>query len=301
VQPELTPSSATRIEAALRRGRIEDLAELLYALRRGRRVSAPPPEALRRAEELGLIETAPHRDARITPLGAKVSDSLTEYSLWQQRGKCHHCAEEVDALRLERLRGKKILEVGCGAGVNLLSLQRGTRVVGVDVEPLYLQFAAILARVEGEPAPCRVCAVAERLPFEESSFDVALFHGSLQYMQIERALREAARVVRPGGRVIAIVGDLQQAVGGFGRERPLLKLPPAEFLREARAIAGMLVYPWVGRLLLEPAGPVYPTQRRYRRWLEQAGLSLNPQATRRLTNGVCYVADKPAPALLAVG
>ena len=289
----LTSDLAGRIEARLRTAYDDDLPELLWKLRRSRDVSVPPPAALRQARDLELVETAPEEPLRLTPLGAKVSDSLVEYAYWKQRGKRHHWSEEVQALGVERLRGKRILEVGCGAGVNLLSLQRCAEVVGIDVEPLYLQFTAVLAHLEGMPSPPRVCGLAESLPFPDESFDVALFHGSLPYMRIPVALREAARVLRPGGTLLAIQSDLGQALRfRLGRNGWGL-LSPRVLLREARAASGMLVYPWLGRVLVEPFAPVHATDRQLRRWLERAGLVVNDAETCRVEHEVCYVAEKP--------
>jgi ubiquinone/menaquinone biosynthesis C-methylase UbiE len=292
----LTRRQAELLEETLRSSAVEGLVALLWRLRRGLRVAPPPAEALRQARELELVEPGPEAALRITPLGAKVSDSLSEHAYWKERGKRHHSSEEVDALRVERLRGMRILEIGCGAGVNLLSLQRHAEVVGIDVEPLYLQFTEILAHLEGVPVPTRVCGRAERLPFEDESFDVALFHGSLPYMHIEHALEEAARVLRPGGRAIAILGDLRQTLRDRLRARRWTLLEPGVFLREARGFAGMLVYPWVGRLILKPFDPIHTTRRRTRRWLVQAGLRPNTHESRMGSHEVCYVADKPASA-----
>lgn len=289
-----TRSHAERLEALLGSTSVEDLTRLLWRLRRRLRVDAPPLGVLRTARELEFV--APARDSalRITALGAKVSDSLCEYVYWKERGRRHHSSREIGALHPERLRGKRILEVGCGAGVNLLSLQRCAEVVGVDVEPLYLQVAASLARVEGVRAPPRVSGRAECLPFADGAFDVALFHGSLPYMRIERALRESARVLRPGGRMIAIVSDLHQTVRDRVRARSWTLFAPSVFLREARGLAGMLAYPWVGRLGLKPFDPVHTTRARTRRWILEAGLVLNERESCMRPGDVCYVADKPA-------
>jgi ubiquinone/menaquinone biosynthesis C-methylase UbiE len=291
---QLTERHAALLEETLRASSVEALVELLWRLRRGRSVASPAPRALRQARELELVEPASHEELRLTALGAKVSDSMSEYAYWKERGKRHHSSDEVGALSVERLRGKRILEIGCGAGVNLLSLQRCTDVVGIDVEPLYLRFGEILARLEGVPVPARVCGSAEHLPFEDASFDIALFHGSLPYMRIEHALCETARVLRPGGRAIAIFSDLRQTLRDRLRSRRWTMLSPGVFLREARGFAGMIAYPWVGRLILKPFDPIHTTRHRTRRWLSQAGLVPNAEESRMGSHEVCFVADKPA-------
>lgn len=293
----MTPSHAALLEETLRLSSTDELVALLWRLRRSLRVTAARPEALRQARALAFVEPQHDAQLRITPLGAKVSDSLSEYEYWKQRGKRHHSSEEVGALRVENLRGRRILEVGCGAGVNLLSLQRCADVVGVDVEPLYLQLAEILAHLEGVPVPVRVCCRAEHLPFDDASFDVALFHGSLPYMDIEHALSETARVLRPGGRAIAILSDLRQTVRDRVLARRWTLLTPGVFLREARGFAGMLTYPWIGRRILKPFDPIHTTRARTRRWFTAAGLLPNAQESCMGAREVCYVADKPAHAV----
>jgi SAM-dependent methyltransferase len=291
----LTPALAARMEAGLRGAHDGELTAFLWKLRR-RLASAPPsPAALRQARELELVEPGPAAPLALTPLGAKVSDSLTEYGYWKERGKRHHFSEEIPALRVENLRGRRILELGCGAGVNLLSLQRCAEVVGVDVEPLYLRFGEVLAHLENVPAPTRVCALAERLPFEDASFDVALFPGSLPYMQIQAALHETARVLRPGGRVIAVHSDLGQARALHARQRRERGLGLGSRLRHARALIGTLLYPWLGRALLAPFAPIHAPDLQMRRWLRSAGLRMNEYESRRTEHEICYVADKRDP------
>jgi ubiquinone/menaquinone biosynthesis C-methylase UbiE len=301
---QLTDRHAAAIEEALRADSvpassprsssrsIEQLVASLWRLRRGLPVPASEGRELELARELGLVEPADGAPPRLAPIGGKVSDSLCEWVWWRQRGKRHHHAQEFDAVRVERLRGKRILEIGCGSGVNLLSLQRHADVTGVEIEPIYLRVAAIFARVEGLPLPPLLCARAERLPFADDSFDVALFPGSIYYMEIEQALAEASRVLRPGGRLIVLASDFSQAVRHRLQARRWSMLQPGILLREARGLAGMLAYPWFGRALLAPGAPIHVSRARARRWLARAGLRPNLEETWSSEVEVGYVADK---------
>jgi len=288
----LPPEQARRLEQALRGGLRHGLAEFLWKLRRRQTVDDDARAAEAEARALGLLSSA-EAPLSVTPVGALFSDSLTEYELWKARGRCHHGARELAALAPERLRDRRVLEVGCGAGVNLLALQREAEVVGVDLEPLYLQLGGLLARVEGLELPARLCARAEALPFADATFDVVLFPGSLPYMRLASALGEAARVLAPGGRVIVIQSDLDQMLRlrlGQGRWRR----SPGGLLRELRALAGMAAYPLCGRGLLPRAAPVHLSARRMEDLLARVGLSVVREHSVRQGDEHCYVADKRA-------
>lgn len=289
----LTDEHCARLEATLRSAIGDLLTELLWCARRRLTVGRPSGEAMRHALDLELVEPARGGAPRITDLGAGVADSLSEYGYWKGRGRVHHRESEVDALGLERLRGRRVLEVGCGAGVNLLSLQGCAEVVGIDVEPGYLRVTPVLARLEGLPVPARLCAQAEHLPFQDASFDVTLFFGSLPYMRIEQALHEAARVLRPGGRLIAIHSDLAQVLQLRAGRHGWRLARPGVFLRELRAALGMVLYPWFGRLFVRSAAPVHATRRQTYRWLERAGLRASARTCRTIADEACFVADKP--------
>jgi SAM-dependent methyltransferase len=97
-----------------------------------------------------------------------------------------------------------VLDVGCGTGGFAISIARhtGASVVGCDLRPALIAYAEEKARAEGT-AVRWVVADAERLPFDDESFDRVLM--SLVVHQIRdrgRALAEAFRTLRPGGRLV---------------------------------------------------------------------------------------------------
>lgn len=108
-------------------------------------------------------------------------------------------AAELDYL-LRHLRPEdEVLSVGCGPAIIESGLaEHGFSIVGLDVSP---------QAIAGAPETLRtVVAPAEQLPFADASFDVVLFIVSLQFVENYRqALFEARRVLRPGGRVIALL------------------------------------------------------------------------------------------------
>jgi SAM-dependent methyltransferase len=98
-------------------------------------------------------------------------------------------------------RAPRLLHLGCGLGAKTETLRRlGYDAVGVDVDD------ALVARARVSfPRPHFVTADAQRLPFGDGSFDVVFSFSTLQLVDDrEQALREAARVLRPGGRAIFI-------------------------------------------------------------------------------------------------
>jgi ubiquinone/menaquinone biosynthesis C-methylase UbiE len=117
----------------------------------------------------------------------------------------------------------RVLEVGCGTGVLTRALARGSNVravVGVDVAPSLLgkarELAAALTNVTFREADAR------RLPFEDETFDVAVFGSTLIHVPgPERALTVAFRVLRPLGSLAAFDGDYATTTVALGDHDPL--------------------------------------------------------------------------------
>jgi SAM-dependent methyltransferase len=138
-------------------------------------------------------------DLEITrhPVGSRgFFDDLDQYHF----EKLHHLLRLVP---FESSRGKSILEVGCGAGVDLARFAKG----GADVTGVDLSASAIaLARANFEQQQLRgrfEIADGERLPFADDTFDLVFAHGVVQYTPDPRRLiEECRRVLKPGGDAI---------------------------------------------------------------------------------------------------
>jgi len=107
----------------------------------------------------------------------------------------------IDDLEVGILRpyvvGRRVLEVGCGTGLILSRIAPWAEsAVGIDLSPGMLSHA----RRRGLDVHH---GSATELPFEDASFDTVCSFKVLAHVEpIELALREAARVVRPGGHVV---------------------------------------------------------------------------------------------------
>jgi SAM-dependent methyltransferase len=110
--------------------------------------------------------------------------------------------------------GGATLELGCGEGRVARDLQdRGHRVTGVDSSPTLLD-AASSADPDGE----YVLADAASLPFSDATFDLVVAYNSLMDIEdMPGALHEAARVLRPDGRLCACVTHPVADAGRFER------------------------------------------------------------------------------------
>jgi SAM-dependent methyltransferase len=97
--------------------------------------------------------------------------------------------------------GKHVLEYGCGTGSYAFALaDGGASVVGIDISNTAIE----MARAKGYPPdnPRFQLGNAEALEFADGSFDVVCGTSILHHLDIDRAMSELRRVLKPGGRGI---------------------------------------------------------------------------------------------------
>jgi SAM-dependent methyltransferase len=102
--------------------------------------------------------------------------------------------------RFEEGRGKRVLEVGVGAGTDFVNWVRcGAVATGVDLTDHGIALTRERLALEGLDAELRV-ADAENLPFEDETFDIVYSYGVLHHSpDTPRAVREVHRVLKRGG------------------------------------------------------------------------------------------------------
>ena len=102
------------------------------------------------------------------------------------------------------LKGKHLLEIGCGMGYDSLEfLKRGVKVTATDLTHNAIKMAKRHFEIEGVQAEdCRVESVLD-LKFEDGTFDAVWANGVVHATgDTPRALQEIRRVLKPGGRAI---------------------------------------------------------------------------------------------------
>ena len=102
------------------------------------------------------------------------------------------------------VRGKRIVDFGCGSGANSVLLAgRGAHVWGVDISEDLIRLAARRLSVNGrEGGASFVVGSAHDLPFPDASIDLVFGIAILHHLDLDLVSREVYRVLKPGGRAI---------------------------------------------------------------------------------------------------
>ncbi|MFI4996383.1 MAG: class I SAM-dependent methyltransferase [Hyphomicrobiales bacterium] len=163
----------------------------------------------------------------------------------------------------------RVLDLGCGAGhVSFNAAPRALEVVAYDLSFEMLEVVARSAAERGLGNITTRQGVAEKLPFEDESFDCVLSRYSAHHWRdFEAGLREAARVLKPSG----IAGFVDAVSPG----RPLLDtyLQAVELLRDPSHVRDYSRAEWEGAMVragLQP-GPagVHRLRLEFGSWVER--------------------------------
>jgi len=104
---------------------------------------------------------------------------------------------------LGNLKNKKVLDVGCGGGTDILFYEKlGADVYGIDPSKFMVNAAKKIIK---QPNKIKIGG-AEKIPFDKNFFDIVAGRFSLHYIKdLDKAYREIARVLKPNGLFVAIV------------------------------------------------------------------------------------------------
>lgn len=102
------------------------------------------------------------------------------------------------------LKGKTVLDVGCGDGHDLLTYRQmgSKKLFGIDPSQ---EMVALAKETVGRHATIKKCSV-ESTPFRARQFDIIIGRYSLHYVpSIDKAYKEMNRILKPGGAMIMVV------------------------------------------------------------------------------------------------
>jgi ubiquinone/menaquinone biosynthesis C-methylase UbiE len=220
------------------------------------------------------------RRRRVTSRAASNYDLYvrTEWDLFDNDpSRARASLEAVSGLQINR-----VLDVGCGAGQELLPFVAGQQAFGIGLDP-----APAASRIGRELFATRdvsgrvafVRGRAERLPFRSDDIDVIICRLALPYTRNAPALFEMARVLRPGGLVLL---KFHHALYYLDKLKKAVSSADARSMAHAtRVLIAGALYHLTGR---QPRGRLvggesFQSDRLLRRELSRAGLVIRGVVT----------------------
>jgi len=111
-----------------------------------------------------------------------------------------------EAFKFQEFSGKKVLEIGCGSGIDAVEFAKaGALVTAIDITDNAVRLAKSLASEAG--VKVRVTqASADKIPHKDNSFDCVYSFGVLHHiLEIDNVLKEVRRLLKPRGIVMAML------------------------------------------------------------------------------------------------
>jgi phosphatidylethanolamine/phosphatidyl-N-methylethanolamine N-methyltransferase len=130
------------------------------------------------------------------------------------------CFQQWRTMLWERVQGPRVLEIGVGTGKNMPFYHKGWQITAIDLSPRMLEQAKRRAEREHVEVDLRL-GDAQALPFADASFDTVI--ATFVFCSVPdpvQGLREAARVLVPGGQLLLLEHVLSKNV----ILRPLMQL-----------------------------------------------------------------------------
>jgi ubiquinone/menaquinone biosynthesis C-methylase UbiE len=144
--------------------------------------------------------------------------------------------EEAEIYHLDALgdiAGLHLLDYGCGGGWSTAKLlARGARVTGFDISQTRLAEAQDqLSERDNLPDVDLVLCAAEQLPFDDAVFDAVFGQQILHHLELDAAIPEIVRVLRPNGRAVFLEPLIHNPLlEGYRRLTPHMRSPTEKAL-----------------------------------------------------------------------
>jgi ubiquinone/menaquinone biosynthesis C-methylase UbiE len=158
---------------------------------------------------------------------------------YDQMGRKYIAAQEADANpeiihpsalyihnNLKESQGKYLVDVGCGGGEDLLAYRALGFAKAVGVDPSIVMVEAACKKLGDDTAA--QLGKWTQLPFPDASQDYLVGRSSIHYEEdLDTAYREAARVLKPGGKLILVVAHPEKA-----KNREIIKKGDREYVHD---------------------------------------------------------------------
>jgi SAM-dependent methyltransferase len=176
----------------------------------------------------------------------------------------------------------RVLDVGCGAGQELLPFVRDCSALGVGIdvaEAVGHVGAPLFAAKLPEARIVFMRAAAENLPFDDGAFDVVICRLALPYTHNAKALAEMSRALRPGGVLLLKIHHLRFYMNKFAlglRDGDVLSM-----IHATRVMLAGLLYHGLGRQIRVRliSAETFLSERLLRRELKKIGLVIRRETS----------------------
>lgn len=144
-----------------------------------------------------LLSKDPKFERTETIAGAYDSIYAVQSRVWENQGRTPEFIRYFSSL-LDQFPSSRFLEIGCGEGFLLASRRNGEKfAVDLSIEAI--------RKAKGRAKADFSLALAERLPFPDDYFELVTSVGVMEhFLDIEEALREIRRILKPGGHYVSL-------------------------------------------------------------------------------------------------